>query len=188
MRPPLLPGSWRSPGRRRRTALWSLGGLAVAFFVAQGILDLELQDRGSGIIAFEVAGSEQRAGEILDEWGGDGRATARAQLWIDYPYLVCIALFVSLACVAVADGIRSRPGLAAAGAAIAWLPLAAGVFDASENAALLVMLGSGAGQPAPAIALGAATMKYVCGVGAALYLLAGLAVRSGERLARGRGA
>lgn len=147
--------------------------LALLFFVLESILDTRLQEQGAGIIPFEVAGTSSRAEEILADWGTTS-STARVQIWLDYPFLISVGIFVSLAVVAVADNLGVRGRLAAAAATIAWLPLVAAVADSVENAAMLVMIGGGTGQPVPGIGLGAASIKYVCGATATGYLLLGV--------------
>jgi hypothetical protein len=75
----------------RRRALIGLAIVVVALMVVIGLLDQRMRDSGGpGIIGFEFAGSEERASEILADWGDRGRDAARASLWIDYPYLLAL--------------------------------------------------------------------------------------------------
>jgi hypothetical protein len=174
-------------GRARRRVLWISGAVALALFVVLGLLEEELTRGGSrGIVPFEVAGTTDRAREFLDEWGPGRRDTVRASLLVDYPYLIAYSVFLSLVCAAVADMNSRRPGFAGAGTIAAWAAIAAGVFDALENAALLLVLEGGPEQPWPALAAAFAVLKFACAIGATLYALTGLALRAGDRVRAGR--
>lgn len=152
------------------------GALAAALFVVEALLDLKLQDLGEGILDFEVAGTTERAEEIVTGWGGE-RSTAQVQLWLDYPFLVAVAVFMAAAVLAVADGLAVGSRLRAAAAAAAWLPIAAGAADVVENTTLLLIVGGHTDQPLPGLALVAAVIKYACGFTAVGYVLGGLWLR-----------
>ena len=148
--------------------MWAAAAVAVALFAYLASQDLILMDTGGpGIVPFELAGSEDRALEILSDWGERGEAAARRSLIADYPYLVAYSLFLALACGFAAEQ------LGRTGSRIGWLMPAAGAFDALENAALLMTLG-GNTETCPLIALVAAIPKFgLIAVGSA-YALAGL--------------
>jgi hypothetical protein len=166
-----------SPPRRRR-ALWLLGASTVIFGVA-ALPSLHTMDsHGAGILQFEFVRTSARAQQFLSEWGSEGRSAARTSLWLDYPFLVSYALFLSLACVTVA-GRAERAGRrrwAAIGAALAWGALAAGAFDAVENACLLLILGGHPVAPYPAAASVCASAKFLLSTSAVLYALIGIAI------------
>ena len=138
----------------RRTALWSLGIAATVLGLVLLGIDQRLWDEGGpGIVGFELAGTERRAREILVEWGPDGRSAARLSLWLDYAYLAAYGAFLALASLATRDHAR-RQGwrrFAAAGTAMAGLAVAAALFDAVEDAFLLLALGRHGGAAAPAV-------------------------------------
>ena len=137
-----------------------------------------MSDHGTGVIELELMGTTKKAEQVLRDYGSEGRSAARTSLWLDYPYLVCYALFFALACAAVADRARRlyRERWAEIGSVLAWVALAAGIFDAIENAALLRVLDGHTDQPYPAIAYACAVPKFVLTTAALLYILAGLAV------------
>lgn len=175
----------------RRRALWLLGATTLALFVVLSLLDMRMQDEGGhGIVAFELAGSLERAQEIRNDWGEAGRDAAAWSLWIDYAYLISYAAFGLLALLAIRDGAQRRGlrRLARAGGAIAWLPVAAAALDAVEDAFLLLALGGHGGEAAPLLGTVFATLKFACLAVAIVYLLAGLvafiARRSGADDAR----
>lgn len=171
----------------RRAALWVLGLTMLGLLVVLGWLDLLMSDTdGPGIIGFELARSEERAEEILDDWGEKGQDAARLSLWLDYPYLVVYGAFWTLAGLATRDlaARRGWTGLAAAGAIVALFPIGAAVLDAIENAGLLVALDRRGGDTAPLVAAIAATGKFALLSAGVLYVLAGLARRGWERAGR----
>jgi len=141
---------------------------------AMSPMEDRMQAHGPGMVTFELTGGQERADEILSEWGDDGRDAARDQLWIDYAFMLAYGIFLGLAAAAVRDlcrdgGLRR---LTAIGAVAIWLgPLAAG-FDAIENACLLLTVG-GAGSAFPLLATIFATCKFILLAGAIGYLLAG---------------
>jgi hypothetical protein len=170
----------------RRQGLWVSGSAAALLFLALVLIDRQIQESGGpGIIPFELAGSTDRATEILGEWGQDGRDAARLSLWLDFPYLIAYGVFFWLAVRAMADA-GARRGwerYARAGRAIAVLPIVAATCDALENVGLLLVIEGHADSPAPTVATAFALAKFVTLGIAQLYLLAGLV---GSALSRSR--
>jgi hypothetical protein len=129
---------------------------------------------GPGIIPFELAGSTERAREIVYTWGATGRAAARKSLLLDYLFPPTYAALQALACDATAEGLARRgPRFpAVAGLPIGRAQLAAAFFDYVENTALLLAL-AGRDRRAPRVARRAAQVKFaLISVGQA-YILAG---------------
>jgi hypothetical protein len=173
----------------RRRALWLLGLASVVLLGILAVLDMRMQDTGGpGIVAFELAGSSERADEILGQWGEDGRAAARQSLWLDFPYLLAYSAFLSLAVMAIRDaGRRNRwRRFAGPGTVIAALPWAAGAFDAVEDVNLLLVLGGHGGDAAPVLATGFAIAKFIGLAVVGAYLLCGLAALAAKRLSLSR--
>jgi hypothetical protein len=159
---------------QRRGALWASGCAAVGVLIPLLACEREMRRAGGpGIIPFELAGTPERAERIMQRWGPTGRAAARRSLILDYPFLLAYAPLQALACAAAGDTMRRRHRrlLAAAGTPIAWAQLAAGGFDAIENAALLGVL-AGRDARLPAVARACATAKFaLSGTGWAYLLL-----------------
>lgn len=178
----------------RRRALWLLAFATLVLFAILVALDGRMQDAGGhGIVPFELAGSSDRAAEILADWGSDGRDAARASLWLDYPYLVAYGAFLFLAIRALRDAALARgwERFARPGGWIAALALGSAAADAVEDAFLLLVLGGHGGSAAPVLATAFASVKFACLAVALVYLLAGLvalAVTRGRRSAVGGGA
>jgi hypothetical protein len=169
-----LPGLFGEAARRRRT-LWVLAAVTLAFGIAQLPELVTMDNRGAGIIAFELAGSSGRAHEIVTQWGSSGRSAAQLSLVLDYGYLVGYGLFLAGACTAVAERFRrlGAAGLALLGILLTWAALVAAGSDALENVNLLVVAGGHTSQPWPRLALGFASLKFALSISASLYALLG---------------
>lgn len=133
---------------------------------------------GPGMVPFELTGGQDRADEILAEWGEDGQDAAREQLWIDFGFLLAYGTFLTLALAAVRDLARERDWrrLAAIGGVVISFGALAAAFDALENICLLLTL-DGAGAAFPLLATIFATCKFALLIVAIAYLIAGLATR-----------
>lgn len=157
-----------------------ISGIAmVAFYVALSIIERNLPPGTPGIISFEFVRTSGRAANFLSEWGAKGRDTARLSLWVDYGFMLSYGAFFTLAGLATRDYARQTgsPALAGAGAVIPYFAAAAGVFDAGENAFLLLILGDNGGSVAPALATVCASAKFTLIAIAIAYVLWGLVVR-----------
>jgi len=149
----------------------------VVIFVVLAILDFRMRDAGGpGIVGFEFAGSEERASEILADWGGKGQDAARASLWLDFLYIVAYSAFLTLAVGAVRDR-AARSGLAriaAAGGAVIFMPALGGAFDAIEDVGLLIALDGHGGDAAPLLATICASLKFALIATSIVYIIAGM--------------
>jgi len=137
---------------------------------------------GPGMVPFELTGGQDRADEILGEWGEDGKDAARESLWIDFGFLLAYGAFLTLALAATRD-LAIRRGWRRLGAigrvAVSFGALAA-AFDAIENVCLLLTL-DGSGSALPLLATIFASLKFFFLAMAIAYLLAGLALRLAGR-------
>ena len=151
------------------------GIAALVLFLAMSPSEERMQDRGPGMVPFELTGGQDRANEILSDWGEDGRDAARQQLWIDFGFLVAYGTFLTLALSAVRDLARQRgwPRLASTGTVVVWFGGLAAAFDALENVCLLLTL-DGSGAAFPVLATIFAACKFALLAAAIAYLLAGL--------------
>jgi hypothetical protein len=167
----------------RRRGLIASGIATVLLLLAMAPADQRMQDTGGpGILPFELAGSQDRADEILDEWGEKGQDAARESLWIDFGFLVAYGAFLTLAAAATRDLARSRGWLRMAriGAVAVYLGALGAAFDAFENTCLLLTLG-GSGEIFPFLATVFAACKFLLLAVVVVYLLAGLAMRLRDR-------
>jgi hypothetical protein len=174
---------WPATGRRR-ALLWVIAA-AVAMQVVLTLLDAPLRasDEG-GTVAFELAGSPERATEIVDAWRADGVLENAAFVnGLDFLYPLLYAAAIAGACVAAASAFRrrGREGLATLGIAIAWAATAAVAFDWIEDIALAVILLNAPTSPWPQIALAAAIPKFAGVATGLIYAIAGGLAALGRR-------
>ena len=141
---------------------------------------------GPGMVPFEVTGGQDRADEILSQWGEDGQDAARESLWIDFGFLLAYGTFLSFAVAAVRNLARARGWhrLAAIGAVAVSFGALGAAFDALEDVCLLLTL-EGAGAALPVLATIFAACKFLLVAAAIAYLVAGVATLV---LSRGPGA
>lgn len=162
----------------RRWGLIVSGVAMVALLLAMAPAEERMKDTGGpGIAAFEVTGGQERADEILAEWGEEGQDAARESLWIDFGFILAFGTFLTLALVGMRDLARERGWrrLAAVGGVVFLFGALAAVCDAAEDICLLLTL-EGAGSALPLLATIFASCKAVLLVIAIAYLLAALAM------------
>lgn len=171
---------------KKRHRARTLGLIAVFALVAWsrlGSVETELQcpegceaeARRPGIVAYELAGTAERADTILEAWGDDGRALARRSLILDFAFLFTYGTFLFLAGCALGDALPRTavfPRLLAHGAyGFAWAGVAAAALDGLENIALLIMLGQGGSTLLSALAYTAASLKFLLVLPAFAFIL-----------------
>jgi hypothetical protein len=174
------PFASRSPAARRRILIAS-GALAVAIWVFLAIQDSQIKDSGGpGIIAFEVAGTEDRADEILEEWGEDGEDDAQVSILVDFPYLIAYSVFLAVGCTIASERLarRGMKGVARLGPILGWAMFAAAAFDAIENFAMLRVINDHV-ETWPAVALYAAIPKFSLAALGLAYVVIGALLGSG---------
>jgi hypothetical protein len=150
------------------------GVATVLLLLAMSPSDGRMKDTGGpGIVPFELTGSQDRADEILAEWGEEGQDAARESLWIDFGFLIAYGTFLTLALAATRDLAKRRDWrrLAAIGRVVVFFGAICAGFDALENACLLLTLG-GAGAAFPLLATIFAACKFAFLAAAIAYLLA----------------
>jgi len=147
----------------------------VAFGAAQIPELVTTQNRGTGIIGFELARTSARAHQITREWGSQGRSAAALSLVFDYGFLIFYGLFFAAACTAVAQRAKAqgRRRLAGLGRLLAGAALIAALADAFENAALLLVSSGHTNQPFPGIAFSFAAIKFTLLAPVYIYALLG---------------
>lgn len=160
------------------------GIASIAIFVVLAILDLRMMDAGGpGIVGFELAGTQERAVEILADWGSKGTDAAKASLWIDYAFILAYGTFLVLAAWATRDRALERGWTRMAAFGLAVIPFAAGAaaFDAIEDVGLLLAVNQHGGDLAPRLGQVCALLKFALLAVTVGYLLVGLALRRRSR-------
>lgn len=170
---------------RRAQALVLVTLLALAVWLGLSVANAPLRNPAapSGITSLALAGSADRAAQIIARWGPPQREAAAFSLGLDFLFLFLYPTALSLG-VGLAAGrlVPRHPRLAQWGEALALaLPLAA-VFDAVENAAVWQMLQLGATDGRALVAATSATLKLaLVTLGLAYLAAAGLLGRSPPR-------
>jgi hypothetical protein len=163
----------------RRRGLIASGIATLLLLLAMSPAEGRMKDTGGpGMVPFELTGGQDRADEILGEWGSEGQDAARESLWIDFGFLLAYGTFLTLALMAVRDLARGRGWrrLTAVGEVVVWFGALGAGFDALENICLLLTL-DGAGAAFPLLATIFAACKFLLLGGAIVYLLTALAMR-----------
>jgi len=137
---------------------------------------------GPGMVPFELTGGQDRADEILAEWGEKGQDAAEESLWIDFGFLLAYGTFLTLAAAATRDLARSRDWrrMARIGAVVVYCGALVAAFDAFENTCLLLTL-EDAGSVFPFLATLFASCKFLLLAVVIVYLLVGLGMRLRDR-------
>lgn len=169
-----------------RRVLWATLALSLLvtlalYAVRLAPLESVLTARGHGIVALELAGTGPRFTAVVQDWGMEGVAAARAQTRWDFLWIPAYATALWAALQLAARSATGR--LRRTGVRLATLVPVAAAADVVENVALLTALrGSFVHVLAPLATL-AALVKFA-------ILLAGLAVIVGALVrvsARGAG-
>jgi hypothetical protein len=170
----MLQAPFPNLGRSARArAMWALAAAELAQLGPLLSAEREMKASGGpGILAFELAGSPERAERMLGKWGARGQRAARTSLLLDFPFPATYALLHCLACTTAGErhSERGRTRLAAAAPALAWAQLAAALFDYLENCSLLLVLAGARGR-VPAAARNAALSKFALLFAGWAYLL-----------------
>ncbi len=134
-----------------------------------------MADHGASLIAFENAGSVDRATEILAEWGAAGERAMWWQLALDLPFLIGYGLFAAAACAAVARraAVVGKPLLRRAATVFAWFGPLAAARDLLQNIALALVLTGRVEQPWPRMAAVGSSAVTILVVASLLFALVG---------------
>jgi len=111
------------------------------------------------IVDYELAGSVDRAAQIIGAWRETDRIRAGFSLGFDYLYMPVYSTTIALACLWGAAVIRSG-WWRLLGLTLAWGLWLAALLDATENLALIVMLLGAPSDPYPAVAAVCAALKF----------------------------
>jgi hypothetical protein len=113
-----------------------------------------------GIVDFELAGTTDKAAEIINAWDMQDRIRAGFSLGLDYLYMPVYSTLIALACVWGAGVMASRQWRTT-GLLLGWGLWAAALFDAVENAMLTVVLFGAVAAPYPQVAQVCAILKFI---------------------------
>jgi len=145
-----------------------MAGFAIFQFLDQ---PLRTSAAPSGTVSFELAGSVEKAGTILDSWDSAARLKSAFGLGFDFLFMPLYATALSLGTLLAVD--RRRGVWSALGKTLGWGAFAATVFDAVENIALFSILQANIVAPYPQVAAWCATVKFALILLGLFYGLAG---------------
>ncbi len=111
------------------------------------------------ILDFELAGTTDRATQIINAWDMQDRIRAGFNLGFDYLYMPVYSTLIALACVWGA-GVLTYKKWRATGLLLGWGLWVAALFDAVENVALTVILFGTVADPYPQMAQMCAILKF----------------------------
>jgi hypothetical protein len=134
----------------------------ISLVAATAVLTVVLQAVGPAdpdIVAFEFAGTTERAAEIVAGWSDTDQLRAAFSLGLDYLYLAVYSTTIALACAVAACETDRRPWRRI-GVALAWAAWLAAAFDAVENMALWRTLIGPVTAPFPQLAAICAVAKF----------------------------
>lgn len=137
------------------------------------------------MVRLQLAGSESQAREIVAGWSHAEVVDMAFLQGVDAVHL--LAYGVLLAAAAVWAGRRFRGRAAQWAPVVAWMGLAAAVFDALENVGMIVMIRGDVDAPVPTITTTFAVAKFSMFFVVVPYVVAGLVarLRGGRALADG---
>jgi hypothetical protein len=124
----------------------------------------------------QFAWREARASRILEKWSDADKRAVRLNLSLDFVFIVIYVTGIALACALGADALATAGwpgGGGGMGGIFVRAIIIAGLLDAVENVAQLLMLAGHKTQPWPALASLCASIKFFLVAVAFLYALYG---------------
>lgn len=149
------------PSNLRRSLFFLFLALTTAGFAVFQLLDQPLRTAAapSGTVSFELAGSVEKAGAMVDSWDASARLNNAFELGFDFLFMPVYATALSLGILLAVD--RRRGVWSALGKTLGWGAFAAMLFDAVENIALFSILHGNIVAPYPQVAAWCASVKFV---------------------------
>lgn len=151
------------PPERRKTVFWGLFVFNLVVMVALNQVNalLQTEEAPAGIVSFELAGTPDAAGRMVDSWDKKVRLRAALGLGFDYLFMLTYSSTIGLACVWAGEALWKRKWpFAGWGKWLAWGLVMAAVLDAVENFALSKILLGAIKSPWPEISRWCATFKF----------------------------
>ena len=125
------------------------------------------------IVDFELAGSVEKAEQIVTAWNETDRIRAGFSLGFDYLYMPVYSTTIALACV-MAIGVLKSSVWRSIGWLLAWGLWIAAICDAIENLALYTILLGNNAAPYPQVAQLCAAIKFGLILAGLVYVVAGV--------------
>jgi hypothetical protein len=169
-----MPFTRIPPGRLRRLAVPAFVVYLLAF------LPFLLVGEPNEMVRLQLAGSESKAREIVAGWSHAEVVDMAFLQGVDEVHPLAYGLL--LAAAAVWAGRRLRGRVAQWAPVVAWMALAAALFDILENLGMIVMIRGDIDAPVPTITTTFAVAKFSMFLVVVPYAVAGIVARlRGER-------
>jgi hypothetical protein len=161
------------PQDARKRMFFPLLALTLVLFAVFRVLNAPLVTSAApgGIVAFELAGNIKTTMGVIASWDQTAHLFAAFGLGLDYLFMPCYALALSLGTLLAAG--RHGGWFKALGALAGWGTLAAALFDAVENFVLWKILLGAWVSPLPELAAVCAQIKFGLLALGLVYALAG---------------
>jgi hypothetical protein len=178
-----------APFEKNKSIFWALFLFTLAVMFCLNLVGKRLITPAApyGIISFELAGSVEKAQQIIDSWDQDARLYAAFSLGFDYLFMVLYSTTIALACLwgGRVLQIRNMPGNIS-GILLAWGLWLAAVLDGIENIALSLSLFTTPSAPWPQVAQISAILKFVLIFLGLIFTFFALIVRYWKRAEAGQ--
>jgi hypothetical protein len=136
----------------------------------------------SGIVSYELAGTPEKAQEILDSWNQEARLHAAFSLGFDYLFMGLYSTTIALACIWGSGVMHASRGPGTLlGILLAWAVWLAAILDGIENVALSLSLFNLPVTPWPQVAQVSAILKFLLIFTGLSYAFFALIVRFWKR-------
>jgi len=153
------------------------GLLTVILFLVLGYFDKPLvtEIAPHGIVSFELAKDINTSISIISSWDNSAKINAGISLGIDFLFLFFYGCFFALACFSVAKKFKENmKWFYKLGISLAFLQIAATIFDAIENIALIKLLLGSNNDIHSSIAYYFASVKFAIIAIGIIYIVIGL--------------
>jgi hypothetical protein len=164
---------------------WLLLGLNIVLIIIFGFTGAPLTTEAApyGVVSFELAGTVEKAEEILASWDAAAQLRAAFGLGLDFVFMVVYASAIAFGC-GMASRVLEYNGwpLARLGNVLAWGAILAALLDVVENIALTTMLLGSVASPWPEIARWCAILKFALVFVGIVYVIYGGVVVLVERI------
>jgi hypothetical protein len=164
---------------------WPLLGLNILLMIVFSVTGAPLTTEAApyGVVSFELAGTVEKADEILSSWDAAAQQRATFGLGLDFLFMVAYASTIAFGCGMAAQVLRgSGWPLAQWGNRLAWGAILAALLDVVENLSLTIVIFGTVTSPWPEIARWCAIFKFVLVFVGIVYVIYGGAVALVERI------
>lgn len=165
-----MPFTRIPPGRLRRLAVPAFVVYVLAF------LPFLLVGEPEEMVRLQLAGSESQAEEIVAGWSHAEVVDMAFLQGVDEVHPLAYGLLLTAAAVWAGRPLRGRAAQWAP--VVAWMALAAALFDTLENVGMIVMIRGDTNAPVPMITTTFAVAKFSMFFVVLPYVVAGIVARS----------